>query len=128
MIDIVFSAASEGRLEDLKGLLDHLPQWEVSREVLRLLINNEHTLTLLMVSCWNGHQEVVEYLLDKCPACFFLTRYSKSKVEKSRDEKMIKIPPKMTVNIRVGISREFPRKTLNNISVASAEKKTEFPH
>ena len=62
------------------------------------------------------------------PGRFFLTRYSKSKVEKSRDGKMIKIPPKMTLNIRVGISREFPRKTLNNISVASAEKKTEFPH
>ena len=62
------------------------------------------------------------------PVRFFLTRYSKSKVEKSRDGKMIKIPPKLTVNIRAGISREFPRKTLNNISVASAEKKTEFPH
>ena len=31
----VFYAAMEGRLEDLKGLLDHLPQWEETVIVVR---------------------------------------------------------------------------------------------
>ena len=64
MIEIVFLAAKEGRLDDLKDLLDQLPQWEVSG----LLLEKVHMSTALGMSCCLGHNEVVEYLLDKCPA------------------------------------------------------------
>ena len=52
--------------------------------------------TLLLFSCCCDHLTSVR------PGRIFLTRYSKSKVVKSRDGKMIKIPPKMTANILEG--------------------------
>ena len=71
----VFTAAIEGRLKDLKDLLDHLPQQEVSRLLLDKETNGNGSLldkyklfTLLGLSCWNGRKEVVEYIVDKCPA------------------------------------------------------------
>ena len=72
MFEIVLNAASEGRLEDLKDLVDQLPQSEVSSYLVHvgLKVNGSkfQVLTPLLVSCWNGKQKVVEYILDKCPA------------------------------------------------------------
>ena len=68
MLQIVFTALCEGRLKDLKDVLDPLPQWEVSEVLLE-----KGAIDALMVSCWNGHQEVVEYLVNKCPDFVMMT-------------------------------------------------------
>ena len=62
--DVVFIAARDGNLRRLKDFLDHLPREEVSR----LVSANTNGATPLVVSCLNGHGEVVEYLVDKCCA------------------------------------------------------------
>ena len=62
--DVVFIAAKDGKLGRLKGFLDHLPQEEVSR----LVSAKTYGATPLVMSCRNGHQAAVEYLVDKCCA------------------------------------------------------------
>ena len=82
MFHIVFTASHEGRLKHLRDILDVLPQWEVSRLLLekgeiRSSFDKLDLMTPLMVSCWNGHQEVVEYLMNKCPASVVFTSSGK---------------------------------------------------
>ena len=60
----VFVYAREGDLRRLKLCLDHRPREEVSR----LVSAKTYGATPLVMSCMNGHQEVVEYLVDKCCA------------------------------------------------------------
>ena len=87
MIETVFLATKEGRLDDLKVLLDHLPQLEVSR----LLLEKDHKfmMTPLEVSCGIGHKEAVEYLLDKCPASIEKTGSIIIKGEKIEGESVL---------------------------------------
>ena len=63
-LEIVFNAARDGNLKRLKVFLDHLPREEVAR----LVSAKTNGATPLVASCMNGHQEVVEYLVDKCCA------------------------------------------------------------
>ena len=70
---VIFTAADQGHLKILKGLLDHLQEWEVSRFLLPCykvnMLTQQVSMSALMLSCYNNErQEVVEYLLDKCPA------------------------------------------------------------
>ena len=62
--DLVFNAARDGNLRRLKVILDHMPREEASR----LVSVKTNGVTPLVMSCRNGHQEVVEYLVDKCCA------------------------------------------------------------
>ena len=48
----------------LQVFLDHRPKEEVSR----LVAAKTNGATPLVLSCRNGHQEVVEYLVDRCSA------------------------------------------------------------
>ena len=61
----VFMAAKDGNLSNLKVFLDHMTQEEVSTLVSAKTSNGS---TPLVVSCWHGHKEVVEFLVDKCCA------------------------------------------------------------
>ena len=55
----VIDAAKEGNLRKLKVLLDQKPE---------LVSATAYGATPLLMSCRNGHMEVVKYLLDKCGA------------------------------------------------------------
>ena len=63
-IDNVCAAASKGDLKVLKFILDDMPR----EEVMRMVSAKTNGTTPLVLSCANGHQEVVEYLLNKCSA------------------------------------------------------------
>jgi len=62
--NVVFYAARDGKLRRLKVFLDHRPREEVSR----LVSAKTNGATPLVLSCRNGHHDVVEYLVDKCCA------------------------------------------------------------
>jgi len=62
--NVVFNAARDGKLRRLKVFLDHRPREEVSR----LVSSKTNGATPLVLSCRNGHHDVVEYLVDKCCA------------------------------------------------------------
>jgi len=62
--NVVFNAARDGKLRRLKVFLDHRPREEVSR----LVSAKTNGATPLVLSCRNGHHDVVEYLVDKCCA------------------------------------------------------------
>ena len=61
-IDNVCAAASKGDLKVLRFILDDMPR----EEVMRMVSAKTNGMTPLVLSCDNGHQEVVEYLLNKC--------------------------------------------------------------
>jgi len=61
---VVFNAARDGKLRRLKVFLDHRPREEVSQ----LVAAKTNGATPLVLSCRNGHQDVVEYLIDRCSA------------------------------------------------------------
>jgi len=62
--NVVFNAARDGKLRRLKVFLDHRPREEVQR----LVAAKTNGATPLVLSCRNGHHEVVEYLVDRCCA------------------------------------------------------------
>jgi len=62
--NVVFNAARDGKLRRLKVFLDHRPREEVTR----LVSAKTNGATPLVLSCRNGHHDVVEYLVDKCCA------------------------------------------------------------
>merc|ERR1719511_402005 len=62
--NVVFNAARDGKLRRLKVFLDHRPREEVSR----LVSAKTSGATPLVLSCRNGHHDVVEYLVDRCCA------------------------------------------------------------
>jgi ankyrin repeat protein len=62
--NVVFNAARDGKLRRLKVFLDHRPREEVSQ----LVGAKTNGATPLVLSCRNGHQDVVEYLVDRCLA------------------------------------------------------------
>jgi len=62
--NVVFNAARDGKLRRLKVFLDHRPKEEVNK----LVAAKTNGATPLVLSCRNGHQEVVEYLVDRCSA------------------------------------------------------------
>jgi len=62
--NVVFNAARDGKLRRLKVFLDHRPK----EEVCKLVAAKTNGATPLVLSCRNGHQEVVEYLVDRCSA------------------------------------------------------------
>ncbi|XP_040580726.1 protein fem-1 homolog C [Lepeophtheirus salmonis] len=62
--NVVFNAARDGKLRRLKVFLDHRP----FEEVKQLVSAQTNGATPLVLSCRNGHQEVVEYLVERCGA------------------------------------------------------------
>jgi len=62
--NVVFNAARDGKLRRLKVFLDHRPKEEVNK----LVTARTNGATPLVLSCRNGHQEVVQYLVDRCEA------------------------------------------------------------
>jgi len=60
----VFNAARDGKLRRLKVFLDHRPRDEVTQ----LVSAKTNGATPLVLSCRNGHKEVVEYLVERCRA------------------------------------------------------------
>jgi len=62
--NVVFNAARDGKLRRLKVFLDHRPKEEVAK----LVTAKTNGATPLVLSCRNGHQEVVQYLVDRCEA------------------------------------------------------------
>jgi len=62
--NVVFNAARDGKLRRLKIFLDHRPKEEVAK----LVTARTNGATPLVLSCRNGHQEVVQYLVDRCEA------------------------------------------------------------
>jgi len=61
---VVFHAARDGKLRRLKVFLDHRPR----DEVVQLVSATTNGATPLVLSCRNGHKEVVEYLVERCRA------------------------------------------------------------
>ncbi|CAB4058972.1 Sex-determining protein fem-1,Protein fem-1 homolog A-A,Protein fem-1 homolog A-B,Protein fem-1 homolog B,Protein fem-1 homolog A,Protein fem-1 homolog CG6966,Protein fem-1 homolog C [Lepeophtheirus salmonis] len=59
--NVVFNAARDGKLRRLKVFLDHRP----FEEVKQLVSAQTNGATPLVLSCRNGHQEVVEYLVER---------------------------------------------------------------
>lgn len=62
--NVVFNAARDGKLRRLKVFLDHRPRHEVHQ----LVSARTNGATPLVLSCRNGHKDVVEYLLERCNA------------------------------------------------------------
>lgn len=62
--NVVFNAARDGKLRRLKVFLDHRPKDEVRQ----LVSARTNGATPLVLSCRNGHKEVVAYLIDRCDA------------------------------------------------------------
>jgi len=62
--NVVFNAARDGKLRRLKVFLDHRPKEEVTK----LVTAKTNGATPLVLSCRNGHHEVVQYLVDRCQA------------------------------------------------------------
>lgn len=62
--NVVFNAARDGKLRRLKIFLDHRPKEEVAK----LVTARTNGATPLVLSCRNGHHEVVQYLVDRCEA------------------------------------------------------------
>lgn len=62
--NVVFNAARDGKLRRLKVFLDHRPRHEVHQ----LVSARTNGATPLVLSCRNGHKEVVEYLIERCSA------------------------------------------------------------
>jgi len=62
--NVVFNAARDGKLRRLKIFLDHRPKDEVAK----LVTARTNGATPLVLSCRNGHHEVVQYLVDRCEA------------------------------------------------------------
>jgi len=62
--NVVFNAARDGKLRRLKVFLDHRPRDEVTQ----LVSAKTNGATPLVLSCRNGHKEVVEYLVERCRA------------------------------------------------------------
>eukprot|EP00096_Caligus_rogercresseyi_P001274 TRINITY_DN1203_c0_g1_i1.p1 TRINITY_DN1203_c0_g1~~TRINITY_DN1203_c0_g1_i1.p1 ORF type:complete len:701 (+),score=220.98 TRINITY_DN1203_c0_g1_i1:573-2675(+) len=62
--NVVFNAARDGKLRRLKVFLDHRPLDEVKQ----LVSAQTNGATPLVLSCRNGHREVVEYLVERCGA------------------------------------------------------------
>lgn len=62
--NVVFNAARDGKLRRLKVFLDHRPRDEVAQ----LVSAKTNGATPLVLSCRNGHKEVVEYLVERCRA------------------------------------------------------------
>jgi len=62
--NVVFNAARDGKLRRLKVFLDHRPKEEVAK----LVTAKTNGATPLVLSCRNGHHEVVQYLVDRCEA------------------------------------------------------------
>lgn len=62
--NVVFNAARDGKLRRLKVFLDHRPK----EEVCKLVTARTNGATPLVLSCRNGHHEVVQYLVDRCEA------------------------------------------------------------
>lgn len=62
--NVVFNAARDGKLRRLKVFLDHRPRDEVEQ----LVSARTNGATPLVLSCRNGHKEVVEYLVERCRA------------------------------------------------------------
>lgn len=62
--NVVFNAARDGKLRRLKVFLDHRPKEEVNK----LVTARTNGATPLVLSCRNGHHEVVQYLVDRCEA------------------------------------------------------------
>jgi len=62
--NVVFNAARDGKLRRLKVFLDHRPRDEVAQ----LVSARTNGATPLVLSCRNGHKEVVEYLVERCRA------------------------------------------------------------
>lgn len=60
----MFNAARDGKLRRLKVFLDHRPRDEVTQ----LVSAKTNGATPLVLSCRNGHKEVVEYLVERCRA------------------------------------------------------------
>lgn len=62
--NVVFNAARDGKLRRLKVFLDHRPRDEVRQ----LVSARTNGATPLVLSCRNGHKDVVEYLVERCNA------------------------------------------------------------
>jgi len=62
--NVVFNAARDGKLRRLKVFLDHRPRQEVHQ----LVSAQTNGATPLVLSCRNGHKDVVEYLVERCNA------------------------------------------------------------
>jgi len=62
--NVVFNAARDGKLRRLKVFLDHRPRHEVHQ----LVSARTNGATPLVLSCRNGHKDVVEYLVERCNA------------------------------------------------------------
>jgi ankyrin repeat protein len=62
--NVVFNAARDGKLRRLKVFLDHRPRHEVHQ----LVSARTNGATPLVLSCRNGHKDVVEYLVERCSA------------------------------------------------------------
>lgn len=62
--NVVFNAARDGKLRRLKVFLDHRPRQEVHQ----LVSAQTNGATPLVLSCRNGHRDVVEYLVERCNA------------------------------------------------------------
>jgi len=62
--NVVFNAARDGKLRRLKVFLDHRPRHEVHQ----LVSARTNGATPLVLSCRNGHKDVVEYLTERCNA------------------------------------------------------------
>jgi len=62
--NVVFNAARDGKLRRLKVFLDHRPK----HEVYQLVSARTNGATPLVLSCRNGHKDVVEYLIERCSA------------------------------------------------------------
>ena len=87
--ELNLSALNEGILICVSSKID-----DVLAEAGELL----HVLPLAVL--YDFSQGYFRLVSEPWPGRIFLTRYSKSKVVKSRDGKMIKIPPKMNANVR----------------------------
>jgi ankyrin repeat protein len=62
--NVVFNAARDGKIRRLKVFLDHRPKDEIEQ----LVSAKTNGATPLVLSCRNGHREVVEYLVERCNA------------------------------------------------------------